>query len=467
MTKSTFPYDFKIYGVDYLRRKILVTLMTFQVWGFVFAGMVGSILLLNIIQWIIYRTRIYGLYTLYMLAWLLRVQTFGDWLSPQTHLFVRATASILAFYVYFDFGDAFLNLRQRLPSLYRLFPYAKAVIVLYVGFQFVLCFILPPFHAQLYEHAFSLIRASLAIGGFYALYQLFKLKDTIAYYFIAGTLFMQIGSLVSQALTFGRPEDDLSGPFWTISLAYIQAGLILELVCFSMGLNYGQRQVAIQHALMEQELVREREQRYRENLESELSLKRLEQEKAEMQIRALQGQVNPHFLFNSLNVLDSLIEEDRDQARIFLDEMSTVYRYLLRANEQPLTNLANELNFIQSYYHLLRTRHGSGVCLSLQIPERYYSYQLPPLTLQLLVENAVKHNVAMADQPLYIDITTNADDQLLIRNNVQRKTGRVVSNGVGLSNILAKYRMLKQPLPTIQEINGRFEVTLPLIEQLN
>ncbi|QJW90895.1 histidine kinase [Spirosoma taeanense] len=439
--------------------------MTFQMWGFVFTGMVASILLLNIIQWITYRTRIYGLYTLYMLAWLLRVQTFPDWLSPNAFHFVRTTASMMAFYVYFDFADAALELRRRLPALYRLFPYAKGIILVYIAIQVILCFVLPDWHPRLYEAAFGVVRALLAIGGFYAVVQLVKLKDTLSRYFLAGTLFVQVGSLVSQGLSLVRPMDDLSGPLWTISLAYLQLGVILELICFSLGLSYEQRQIAVRHAMMEQELDREREQRHREHLEAELSVQRLEQEKAEAHIRALQGQVNPHFLFNSLNVLDSLIEDDPEQAHVFLDELSSVYRYLLRANEQPLTELADELAFIQSYYQLLRTRHGNGVQLFLRVDEHYLNYQLPPLTLQLLVENAVKHNVVLPDQPLQIDIATDAEARLLVRNNIQRKTSRVASNGVGLSNILAKYQMLGQKKPVIWEADGQFLVTLPLIEQ--
>ncbi|WP_232074004.1 sensor histidine kinase [Spirosoma aureum] len=428
--------------------------------------MVTSILLLNIIQWITYRTRIYGLYTLYMLAWFLRVQTFGDWLPPQVSYFVRATSSMIAFYIYFDFADAFLNIRQRLPALYRLFEYIKSCLLVYIGFQAVICFVLADWHPAIYEAAFSIIRALLAIAGFYAIYELLKLKDIVSRYFVAGTLFIQIGSLISQAFSLIKPVDDLTGPFWTISLAYLQLGVVLELICFSLGLSYGQRQIAIRHAIMEQELAREREQRRREHLEAELSVQRLEQENTEVHIRALQVQVNPHFLFNSLNVLDSLIDDDPEQARVFLEELSTVYRYLLRSNKEQLTDLASELAFIQSYFNLLRTRHGSGLQLSVQVDEAYLTYQLPPLTLQLLVENAVKHNSVLPDQPLVIAIATDEEAQLSVRNNIQRKTIRVASNGVGLSNILAKYQMLGQPVPIIQEIDGQFVVTLSLISSL-
>ena len=186
------------------------------------------------------------------------------------------------------------------------------------------------------------------------------------------------------------------------------------------------------------------------------------------QLDALRQQVNPHFLFNSLNVLDSLIEDDPKQARVFLEELSTVYRYLLRSNgatdrDSNLTDLASELAFIHSYYHLLKTRHGDGLHLNITIDDRYQTYQLPPLTLQLLVENAVKHNIVLPDQPLRIAIQTDEHAQLQVRNNIQRKTIRVASNGVGLANILSKYQMLNQPPPIIREANEEFVVTLPLI----
>ncbi|WP_247237161.1 sensor histidine kinase [Telluribacter sp. SYSU D00476] len=209
----------------------------------------------------------------------------------------------------------------------------------------------------------------------------------------------------------------------------------------------------------------------RESSLKEKKLQQAEQEREKLraanlqsQLDALKQQVNPHFLFNSLNVLDSLIEDNPQQARVFLEELSTVYRYLLRSNEQYLTNLENELDFINSYYHLLKTRLGNGLQLNVNIGKKYQSYKLPPLTLQLLVENAFKHNIILPDQPLVIDIVTDDEGHLLVQNNVQRKSSRINSNGVGLTNILAKYRMLSQPDPSIREDNGLFVVTLPLIE---
>ncbi|MGA0560148.1 sensor histidine kinase [Larkinella sp. VNQ87] len=181
------------------------------------------------------------------------------------------------------------------------------------------------------------------------------------------------------------------------------------------------------------------------------------------QLETLRQQVNPHFLFNSLNILDSLIEENPPQARQFLEELSTVYRYLLRANDQPLTDLGSELDFIQSYFHLLKTRYGNALTLILQVRSGTEACQLPPLTLQLLIENAVKHNIILPDQPLTIRLSTDENRHLIVSNNLQRKPSRPLSNGVGLSNILTKYRMLGYSLPRIEDDGREFRVILPLV----
>ncbi|XWW44922.1 histidine kinase [Fibrella sp. USSR17] len=180
------------------------------------------------------------------------------------------------------------------------------------------------------------------------------------------------------------------------------------------------------------------------------------------QLDALRQQVNPHFLFNSLNSLISLIDEDPRQASTFAEELSTVYRYLLRSNECSLTSLANELAFIQSYYHLLKTRHGDALTLVTHVQPGADAYQLPPLTLQLLIENAVKHNVALPEQPLTISLVT-VGNQLIVSNNLQPKLYRVISNGVGLSNILTRYQSLGSPQPIIEDDGQEFRVILPLL----
>ena len=178
---------------------------------------------------------------------------------------------------------------------------------------------------------------------------------------------------------------------------------------------------------------------------------------------ALKNQVNPHFLFNCFNTLSSLISEDRQKAEAFLNELSKVYRYLLRNNEDGLSTVDNEIKFIRSYFGLLRTRHGEALQMTIEIDKRYHSYLLPSLTLQLLVENVVKHNMLSRSYPLVIEIFTTAGNKLVINNNLQRRTVKAPSNRVGLENIQAKYDLLNQQGFQVMEDGKNFTVVLPLI----
>jgi LytS/YehU family sensor histidine kinase len=189
----------------------------------------------------------------------------------------------------------------------------------------------------------------------------------------------------------------------------------------------------------------------------------IQQMAIQYEFETLKSQVNPHFLFNCFNTLSSLISEDPKQAESFLDELSKVYRYLLRNNEDGLSTLQNELKFIQSYYRLLRTRHGDAILLQVEVDKRYDSYLLPSLSLQLLVENAVKHNVVSKRHPLVIDIFTMAGNQLAVNNNLQAKVIKEASNKIGLENIRQKYDLLNQPGFQVLSDTKNFTVILPLI----
>ena len=193
----------------------------------------------------------------------------------------------------------------------------------------------------------------------------------------------------------------------------------------------------------------------------------IQQMAIQYEFETLKSQVNPHFLFNCFNTLSSLISEDPKQAESFLDELSKVYRYLLRNNEDGVSTLQNELKFIQSYYRLLKTRHGDAIQLQAEVDKRYDSYLLPSLTLQLLVENAVKHNVVSKQQPLVIDIFTMAGNQLAVNNNLQCKTIKDPSNKIGLENIRLKYDLLDTPGFQVLSDTKNFTVILPLIWDSN
>ncbi|MBX2920915.1 MAG: histidine kinase [Chitinophagaceae bacterium] len=209
--------------------------------------------------------------------------------------------------------------------------------------------------------------------------------------------------------------------------------------------------------------VYETEASYRRIKISQLEAEQLKKVQLQTQFDSLKEQVNPHFLFNSLNSLSSLIATNPNKAEAFVEEMSQVYRYLLRSNEEQLTTLQKEIDFIESYNMLLQTRFGSGFQPALQIEEKMKEWLLPPMTLQLLIENAVKHNIVDPDTPLVVHLYTQGE-KLVVSNNLQKKNKAVASNKVGLSNIISKYKLLNYPEVEIKETATEFIVVLPLIK---
>lgn len=190
----------------------------------------------------------------------------------------------------------------------------------------------------------------------------------------------------------------------------------------------------------------------------------MEQLQLRQEFDHLKQKVNPHFLFNSFNTLSSLIMEDKNQAEKFLDELSKVYRYLLRNNESGMSTVEQEMKFIQSYARLLTTRHGEGFRLDMDIDPAFKDREIPSLTLQLLVENAVKHNVVSKSQPVHVDIHSTPDGYLIVNNNLNKKTRLVnESTGIGLVNIREKYRLLNRPDVKIEQTPERFTVAIPLL----
>lgn len=198
--------------------------------------------------------------------------------------------------------------------------------------------------------------------------------------------------------------------------------------------------------------------------ETSAEKERLIQSEWQAKFDLLKNQINPHFLFNSLNALGSLINEDPEKAEQFTNELSKVYRYLLHSNSQEMTSLSAELEFILSYAHLLQTRHGEGFRLCIDVGKQYESYLIPSLTLQLLVENAVKHNVVSREQPLEVVIRSREDNVLIVENKIRKKHIQVMPSGVGLANINNKFRLLKQEGIQIEVTEDRFAVIVPLSE---
>jgi two-component system LytT family sensor kinase len=200
---------------------------------------------------------------------------------------------------------------------------------------------------------------------------------------------------------------------------------------------------------------------WRENLKETEKLKKAF---TQSQLLGLKSQVNPHFLFNSLNTLSSLITEDEKEAETFLNEMSKVYRYMLRGDDEQLVPLQTELKFIQSYIHLLDKRFGNSLQVQMNVQEGDKEKLLPPLSLQVLIENAFTQNSMSKTDPLLITICSNGKEILVCNNRKPKIISNDMDMETGLDNLVTKYRLLNADTVTIKDDEKQRSIFLPLIE---
>jgi sensor histidine kinase YesM len=202
--------------------------------------------------------------------------------------------------------------------------------------------------------------------------------------------------------------------------------------------------------------------------QTELDLAEYKQETAAARLQALQSQLNPHFLFNALNTLSSLVHRDADAADEFIQRLAKVYRYVLESAEQETVTLHKELAFLDSYIHLLKTRFKSGLEVNISVQEQFLDWHIPPMTLQILLENAVKHNIVSAHKPLQCSISTTDDALVMVRNTLQKRSEKDASSSVGLANLQARYEFLQNRTggkkPCVSVTMTEFLVTVPLLE---
>ena len=193
-------------------------------------------------------------------------------------------------------------------------------------------------------------------------------------------------------------------------------------------------------------------------------IERFRKENLETQFEMLRMQVNPHFLFNSLNTLTSLIYQNQDTAASYVREMAAVYRYILEQRKADMVKLHEEMTFVRSYMVLLSLRFEDKIAFEVNISEDYNDKMVPPLTVQILIENAVKHNVASLRKPLHISISTRPDNALVVSNSLQPKTDPGYSTGIGLRNIQSRLALLTDRQATVTKTDDIFAVAIPLLD---
>jgi len=197
----------------------------------------------------------------------------------------------------------------------------------------------------------------------------------------------------------------------------------------------------------------------RKSVEEKEMLKR---ESLQAQLEALKTQVNPHFLFNNLNTLSAVIPDNPGQAIDFVQQLSRVYRHILEVKNEQSILLKEELEVLQAYAFLLKTRFGDNLDISIRVAEEKLQQKIIPLSLQILMENAIKHNIVSAAKPLRIDVYTE-NGRLIVSNNLQKKNQTSESTGIGLDNIRNRYLLLGSRPIEVEEGPSSFTVSIPLM----
>jgi LytS/YehU family sensor histidine kinase len=243
------------------------------------------------------------------------------------------------------------------------------------------------------------------------------------------------------------------------------AGTAIESILFSFALADRINSLKKENEQKQNEIIKhlsENEKHLTAVKEAELIVERLKKETLASQLESLKNQVNPHFLFNSLNVLTELIQQNQHRAIKFVEELSDVYRYVLESRSKTIIELGSELKFLEAFIYLLKIRFENKISVNINLKDFTYKKMIPPLSLQLLIENAIKHNIISNENPLVIEVYST-DDYLIVKNKIQLKSGIMKASGIGLKNIESRYGFLTDKKVTVQKEDDLFIVNIPLL----
>lgn len=200
------------------------------------------------------------------------------------------------------------------------------------------------------------------------------------------------------------------------------------------------------------------------NHEAAMNNEILQRKEAEARYNAIKNQLNPHYLFNTFNTLTSLITSDRQAALHLVSDMSDVYRHVLKVSTENLTTVGEELAFVASYIGVLAHRYGEKLIVSVDVDDRTRARRIPPMALQMLVENAVKHNVVSKKKPLHIRVFAPESEVIVVSNTLQKRREPGASTGVGLYNLNERCRYITGREIIVHETDDTFSVSVPLVD---
>jgi sensor histidine kinase YesM len=423
-----------------------------------FAGIFLSMILYNLFIFLTTRDRIYLLYVCY--NFFMAYSQLG--LLGFTQHYIFPESPVTDYWIYMISGSmvgtfgclfiaSYLNIKNYSALIY------KSIMLIAALFPSYLIFDLLGFYT-LKEIAYDILGLCCFALFYISVYISIRKGNLQTKFLLAGWSLFMLGYV-----TFILKNEGLL-PYNLFTHYGMITGSALEMLLLSFALADRINTLRKDNAKKQEEIITQlekNEQFLRKSKQLELDKERLKKEILISEYESLKKQINPHFLFNSLNVLTDLVHEEHEMAETFVTELSKAYRYILECEQESLVSLQTELRFIRSYIFLLKIRFEENLQISIEIPESE-NRLIAPLTLQLLVENAVKHNIISSAQPLKIDIFT-IESYIIVSNNIQLRRDKEKSTGKGLKNIQSRYQYISGDDVQVIYSSKQFMVKIPLV----
>ena len=341
------------------------------------------------------------------------------------------------------------------------FPRNKHIIILLLSLLITLFFSLPSLAPLRLEANDPAVETQVIQRFFYLLMMGYLLVVPLFYVNLPGKLYLRswVSSRLTRFIIIGLVNVILLIVLTRLSVA-LQEALLRDLPWIGRlrGVYLFRSIIILGIVLLTVHLLELFQRSQRTSLENA----RLREENVKTQLAVLKAQINPHFLFNSLNSLAAVIRTDREESLRFVQKLSEVFRYILRGKQQDLASVREEMQFLEAYLFMLNKRFGDKLVVDVRVDKAAYERKVPLLALQTLVENAVKHNVITSARPLTVTMVSTPSS-LVVSNNLQEKSPTEESYGIGLVNLSKRYQLLAQRSIDITKTDARFEVALPLI----
>lgn len=407
----------------------------------IFQGMMCMMLVYIGLQNYFISDKAYRFYFFHILCWLLyftiRSEIFYDWINNPHHIigvnflwnFHRVGFPMLSYLLYYNFTNRLLDLPNTLPRLSRNFKIFQLILSIYIIFIFVVALFYPMFDSQSwYETTHVVARLFVAVFSIYIMILLFRSVDKLRWFFVVGAIFLLIFALFAMLYSIIYVKDLQMGKlaFWKYPMFNMQLGVILEIVCLSLALSYKAKVIENQKLVAEQSLQKEREQREIDQLKLALEKQELSRQMTNLRMRALRSQMNPHFLFNSLNAIqECIITNQTDAAVMYLAKFSRLVRLILENSDQQNIPLSREIETLRLYLDVesLRFTHAFRYDIQVNTDIDPVLINIPPMLVQPYAENAIWHGLLNKKGERVLKITFENDEDSLFVN--------IADNGIG------------------------------------